>query len=136
MRIALYLAAIVALAAAPSAVQAGGDKSTSTSDKDKDKATTLSGCLSTTGDSNVYRLKTKDKEVEIRGTDSLKDHVGHEVKLTGQWMAGTSSSSSSSSSMSGSQTAGKETARTDGSIGRHFMVSNIEHVATTCTTTK
>jgi len=131
MRIALYLAAIVALAAAPSAVQAGGDKSTSTSDKDK--ATTLSGCLSTTGDSNVYRLKTKDKEVEIRGTDSLKDHVGHEVKLTGQWMAGTSSSSGSTS---GSQTEGKETARTDGSIGRHFMVSNIEHVATTCTTTK
>jgi len=126
MRIALYLAAMVALAAAPTTVRAeGGDKSTS--DKDKDKATTLSGCLATTGDSSLYRLKTKDKEVAIRGVDSLKDHVGHEVKLTGQWMAGTSSTS-------GSQTAGKETARTDGSIGRHFMVSNIEHVATTCTT--
>jgi hypothetical protein len=130
MRIALYVATIVALAAAPSAVRAGGgDKSTSDKDKDKDKATTLSGCLSTTGDSNVYRLKTKEKEVEVRGTDSLKEHVGHEVKLTGQWMAGTSATI-------GSPSEGKETARTDGGIGRHFMVSNIEHVATTCTTTK
>ena len=69
MRIALYLAAMVALAAAPTTVRAeGGDKSTS--DKDKDKATTLSGCLATTGDSSLYRLKTKDKEVEIRGVDS------------------------------------------------------------------
>jgi hypothetical protein len=48
------------------------------------------------------------------------------VKLNGQWMAGTSRTS-------GSPTTGKDTARTD-SAGRHFMVSNIEHVAPTCST--
>ena len=122
MRKTFLLALAAALAVAPTLAAAGGETKT----KDKDKTTTtLTGCLSQAADAGAYRLKTKAKEVDVRGLDHLKDHVGHEVKLTGTWM-------DNAPKTGAAETREKETARTGTEENRHFMVTKIEHVAATC----
>jgi len=123
----LVLASLMALALAPGFAAAGGGTDAKEKGKGKDKATTLSGCLSGTTDQGVYTLKTKAKDVEVRGSADLKEHVGHEVKLTGSWMDNAPRTGQT-------EAAGKEQARTDKGADRHLMVTNIEHVAATCTT--
>jgi hypothetical protein len=140
----LILGSILSVALAPLALAGhetpGGAKGDKAQAKGK---TTLSGCLTQGTQEGVYTLKTKAqaKEVEVRGA-ALKEHLGHEVKLTGEWMDGSHAGQSSSTSTSGSTgspagsggTAGtKETARSDKGSDRHFMVSNIEHIAAICT---
>jgi hypothetical protein len=120
------LGSILSVALAPALAVAGGEnKGDKTQDKGK---TSLTGCLSQGSQEGTYTLKTKDqaKSVEVAGLAHLKDHVGHEVKLTGEWMEGTHAGQA--------QTGTKETASSDKSAHRHFMVKDIQHIAASCST--
>jgi hypothetical protein len=47
---------------------------------------TLTGCLSGPNDEGAYLLKNSaGHSIEVGGSDDLKAHVGHEVKLSGSW---------------------------------------------------
>ena len=50
-------------------------------------AETIQGCLSGPTSEGVYLLKNAEhkKGLEVGGSDDLSKHVGHEVKLTGDW---------------------------------------------------
>ena len=126
MKIALVLTSALALAIAPDLARGKGD----TESKDKGKDNTLTGCLSksTTGTEGSYTLTTKNKEVDVRGAQ-LAEHVGHEVKLSGSWM-----NEAAHGGASATTTTDKQATRTDKGSPRHFMVSDIQHIAATCTT--
>lgn len=123
-RPAFILTSILFLAFAPGLAHAKGAEGTAEA---KQKATTLTGCLSTSDQEGGYTLKTKNRDIEIRGSEQLRDHVGHEVKLTGTWMEGRAHTGQAPADS-------KEAARTDKPAGRHFMVDNIQHIAETCKT--
>jgi len=94
---------------------------------DTGKTVTLTGCLQSTSEDGVYILKTEAKQVEVRGKSELKDHVGHQVKLSGNWADGRSASSGKEKTSS----AGKEKTGSQ-EQGRHLAVTNIEHIAASC----
>src|ERR1051325_7510557 len=48
--------------------------------------TTVTGCLSGPNSEGAFVLKpSKGRAFEVGGNDQLKSHVGHTVKLTGNW---------------------------------------------------
>lgn len=72
---------------------------------------TIQGCLSDGPADGWYVLAVpKDdgtKDVSVEGDDSFEAHIGHEVKLTGEWMT-----------------------KDDGT--KYFHASGMEHVSTNC----
>lgn len=70
------------------------------------KEASLQGCLAAGTEPNTWKLTKGKKAYTVSGTD-LSQHVGHEVKLTGDW-----------------ETKGKS-----------FKASNVEHISDTCTAT-
>lgn len=50
----------------------------------RNQTVTVSGCLSGPNDEGAYILDTGSKKIEVRGGTDLKDHVGQQVRLTGQ----------------------------------------------------
>jgi hypothetical protein len=103
----LIVASCLLLVAVASIAQAGEK-----SDKEKmEGEKTIQGCLSDGPADGWYVLtKKKDegtKEIRVEGDDSFEAHIGHEVKLTGEWKKGE-----------------------DGS--KHFHAGGMEHVSTDC----
>lgn len=83
---------------------------------------TITGCLSGPNAEGAYTLSTKNqKQVGVsssQGVD-LKEHVGHEVKLTGSWMK-------SGAAMGTKEKAGEK-------AEQHFEATKVEHIASSCT---
>jgi hypothetical protein len=89
------------------------------------KQKTLTGCLAGPNAEGNYTLTNQSYKngIEVaagQGLD-LKEHVGHEVKLTGMWTSG------------GAATGEKEKAGEKGQ--KSFQATKAEHIASTCTTT-
>ncbi len=99
--------------------------STDTSMKGTAKESTLTGCLSGPNADNNYVLTNgrHRKGVEVTGSDELKNHVGHKVKLTGTWQKGAEASAGTEAG------GGKASAKTM----RTFNVTKIDHIADSCT---
>lgn len=96
------------------------------------KQTTVSGCLSGPNSEGAYVLKTtKGHGVEVGGNDQLKAHVGHEVKLTGNWVK-SGSEIGERENETAEANEKSETAEHHGVSERHFKVSDIQHVSDTC----
>ena|SRR5436309_15427572 len=99
--------------------------------KSSGSQTNVTGCLSGPNAEGTYVLKTaKGRGFEVGGNDELKKHVGHEVKLTGSW-------AKSGAEIGENESAEKnvekhESSEHEGVAERHFKVSNIQHVADTC----
>jgi hypothetical protein len=90
------------------------------------KEHTLTGCLSEGTSPGTYALSHGKHKTMVTGSDELKNHVGHEVKLTGMWEAGAMAE--------GSESAATETAeKKSGKEEHEFKVSNITHISDTCT---
>ena len=94
-------------------------KAKSTSDA---KTSTVSGCVSK--DPNTEGMYTLTngrykKGLEIGPTDKVKDHAGHQVKLTGMW-------EKSGAAMGDKDTKGEK-------AERHFMVNDVTMISDTCT---
>lgn len=94
------------------------------------KESTVRGCLSGPNAEGAYILKTaKGHAFEVGGDDQLKSHVGHEVKLTGTWVK---SGSEIGENESAEKNEKSESAEHHGVAERHFKVSNIQHIADSC----
>lgn len=136
-RITLHIAVVVAFALAMSAQQSGSkqDQSKSSSpaaahssEKHSAKTHTLTGCLSGPNSEGAYELTTGGQKIEVGGNDELKNHVGHEVTLTGNW--------ASSAELGEKEAAEKSEKGEKGEKGekaeRHLKVSTIKMVAEKC----
>ena len=94
------------------------------------KQTTVKGCLSGPNTEGAYVLKTaKGHAFEVGGNDQLKSHVGHKVKLTGNWVK---SGSEIGENESAEKNEKSEAGEHHGVAERHFKVSDIQHVADSC----
>jgi hypothetical protein len=109
------------------------------------KQSSISGCLSGPNQEGAYELKTKSHSVEVGGTDELKNHVGHEVKLTGSWAkSGTEIGENEAAEKheAAEKNEGMEKKEAGekgeghGGHERHFKVDKIDHVASSCPATK
>ncbi len=108
---------------APSSDQTKPAKTKKVKNTSGGKETSLSGCLSGPNAENAYVLTNgrHRKGVEVGGLDELKDHVGHQVKLTGMW------------AKSGADIGENEPAGKSEKGERHFKVTKVTHVADSCT---
>jgi len=98
------------------------DHDQSSMGKSSAKGSTLTGCLSSSPNSEgMYTLanaKSK-KGVEVGPADKVKDHAGHQVSLTGKW--------------STAAEAGETNAASSKEKGeRHFEVDSVKHISETC----
>jgi hypothetical protein len=86
--------------------------------------TTVQGCLS--GSSGSYTLTADDGATyTLTGnTTELKDHVGHEIQVTGKTSGSSASSSSSAASASGTTSAG--------GAGQTLEVASMKHISKSC----
>jgi len=126
-KILVTMFAVFALALL-SAAQTGGSDKDAQKDKTSAGGSTITGCLSGPNSEGVYTLKTAKHEVEVGGLDDLSKHVGHEVKLHGNWAKkGGDIGEKEETAGKG----GKESKEEKGE--RHFKVSSIEMVSETCT---
>jgi hypothetical protein len=112
----LYMRWVVVLAASSLAV--AGEKTDGKSGEEGQPAS-VTGCLQSTADDHIYILKTDAKEVEVRGSTTLKDHVGTRVTASGVWLEGRSDVS------------GKQKASTR-DRDRHLAAAAVRTVADTC----
>jgi hypothetical protein len=94
---------------------------------------TLTGCLSGPNEEGAYVLtNAKGRKVEVGGSDDLKAHVGHEVKLTGTWeKSGAAIGENEKNEKHESGEKGEKGEKGEGAH-RHFKVSKIDHVSDTC----
>ena len=89
------------------------------------KEHSLTGCLSEGTSPGTYVLTHGKHKTMVTGSDELKNHVGHEVKLTGAWEAG--------EMHEGSESAATEaTEKKTGKEEHEFKATNITHIADTC----
>lgn len=91
---------------------------------------TVTGCLSGPNSEGAFVLKpSKGRAFEVGGNDQLKSHVGHTVKLTGNW-------AKSGAEIGENEAAEKnekhEASEHRGVSERHFKVADIQHVSDTC----
>jgi hypothetical protein len=102
-------------------------QSQSTTDKGQ---TTVTGCLSGPNDEGAYVLKSgKGHAFEVGGNDQLKQHIGHTVKLTGDWVK---SGSEIGENESAEKNEKSEGSKHRGVEERHFKVSDIQHISDSC----
>ena len=107
------------------------DKQSTSKKAQGTKEKTLTGCIEAAKEANEYLLKTSKskKPIELISSEDLKPHVGHTVKVTGNW----SSEASEKKAMGGSA----EQAQHKGAAGeRHFKAEKVDMVSDTCTVGK
>ena len=100
------------------------------------KEHSMTGCLSGPNSEGAYMLTNGryKKGVEVGGNDELKNHVGHEVKLTGMWEKSGAALGENEAAEKG-ESAAKEKAEAKAGKERHFKVTKIDHLSDTCTAT-
>lgn len=107
-----------------------------------EKSGTLTGCLSGPNDQGAYVLKSAHGPVEVGGSDELKQHVGHQVKLSGTWASSGSQvgereeeNEKSSANAKHEEAESAERHEKGEASERHFKVSNVTMVSDTCSAT-
>lgn len=136
-RLILSILVVLALATVLSAQTPSGTSATS-----QDKPSTITGCLSGPNDAGAYVLKSDRGAVEVGGSDDLKAHVGHEVKLAGSWaQAGTAvgeraENEAAEQNKKATTTESAEHHEMGGAHERHFKVDKVTMVSETCTAEK
>jgi hypothetical protein len=129
MLLALCFACTLAMMAQDTMGGMGQSTSQTTTKKHKMKAakeSTLTGCLSEGTSPGTYMLAHGKHKTMVTGSDELKNHVGHEVKLTGMWETGAMAEGSESAA---TEQAEKKTGKEE----KEFKATNITHIADTCT---
>jgi hypothetical protein len=91
---------------------------------------TVAGCLSGPNSEGAFVLKpSKGRAFEVGGNDQLKSHAGHTVKLTGTWVK---SGAEIGENEAAEKNEKHETGEREEAAERHFKVSDIQHIADTC----
>lgn len=86
------------------------------------KTATLTGCVSKDANAEGMYMLTNGrmkKGVEIGPAEKVKDHAGHQVKLSGKWA---SAAAAGETAAAGTEKKGE----------RHFEVDSVQHIADTC----
>jgi hypothetical protein len=91
--------------------------------------TTVTGCLSGPNSEGAYVLKSGSRAFEVGGDDQLKQHVGHTVRLTGNWVK---SGAEIGENESAEKNEKNEGAEHHGVAERHFKVTDIHHISDSC----
>lgn len=126
IKVAVLLTTSAFWMCATAAAQTSQNKSTSSG-----KAVT--GCLSGPNSEGAYVLKpAKGRAFEVGGNDELKNHVGHTVKLTGNWVKSGSQIGESESAEKNEKNEKGESGEHRGVAERHFKVTDIQHISDTC----
>ena len=95
--------------------------------------TTVTGCLSGPNDEGAYVLKSSNGHAfEVGGNDQLKQHVGHTVKLSGNWVKSGAEIGENESAEKNEKSEGSEHR---GVAERHFKVTDIHHISDSCSQT-
>ena len=130
-------------AAAPSAQSSGSvaapDSSAKLpeSDKSAKEGKTLKGCIRS--DNGKFFLEEKSGKIaSIQSTDDLTAHVGHEVKVQGDWQAASASAgagaSTGSSNLPASDTGASASAnKATDHPDQTFAISKVDMVSESCT---
>ncbi len=141
MRRSVLLAALV-VGIAPALLAATDNQATKPV---KPATATITGCLSGPNDEGVFELKTTTTTVEVGGFADLKDHVGHEVKLTGTWVKtgaeigekeDLEKEAKEAKEAQAKEAKGKVPAGSKVEKERHLKVSNVQHIADNCNAMK
>ena len=93
------------------------------------KEHSLTGCLSEGTEPGTFVLTHGKHKTMLTGSDELKNHVGHEVKVTGAWEEGAMAESNESAATEANE-------KKSGKEEHELKVSNIQHISDTCTTGK
>jgi hypothetical protein len=132
-----------------------GTKSQSTaSTKTEGKEKKITGCLQSAGSSGQYTIEHKGKQITVVPSSAVSseiaNHVGHKVKLYGDWeQASASASTGSSSTMAGntgsnlpqsdqpgaaggSSTSGKADKSASDKSAKEFRADKVEMVSDSC----
>ena len=117
-----------------SATSSGSQTTTTTTTKTSSqksgaaKERTLTGCVAAGNEANEYVLTHGKKKVELVSTEDLKPHVGHTVKVTGNW----TTEAKEKQEMGGGAEKGEHKEKAG---ERHFKVDKVDMVSDTCTAT-
>jgi hypothetical protein len=87
------------------------------------KSNTITGCIEKSGDDYMIKNGRHKKGVKVTGSDDLSAHVGHTVKLTGNW----------ASASAAPTTATGETKGGGAKMARDFNETKVDMVSETCT---
>jgi hypothetical protein len=126
MKIASLFLAAIAFALTPAGAQTSA---AGANNQQSDNSATVTGCLGGQNDEGAYVLKTGSGAIEVGGANELQNHVGHKVKLTGEW------------AKSGSEIGERESSESEQHEARergqhpqeqHLKVSNIEMISSNC----
>jgi len=111
------------------------DKPTKTAGgKQPAKPATVEGCLTGPNDQNVYVLANEDHCcILLEGEPDLSAHVGHKVKLTGEWVEGPEQIRGRENIAGKKVREGKKVEKEPEPEQRFFKVAKVEHLADTCT---
>ena len=96
---------------------------------------TVTGCLSGPNSEGAFILKpSKGRAFEVGGNDQLKSHVGHMVKVTGTWAkSGAEIGENEANEKVERHETGEKNENAHRDIAeKHFNVSDIQHVADSC----
>jgi hypothetical protein len=131
-KLLLIVAIVLSLSfAAFAQADSAAPKKSKTKAADENKTSQLTGCITGPNAEGAYMLTNgrHRKGVEVGGTDDLKNHVGHQVKLNGTWSdakaIGVTEQAEKTAGNSGSNTAAM----------RKFKVEKITMVSDTCPAT-
>src|SRR6266404_183824 len=117
-----------------SATSSGSQTTTTTTTKSSSqksgaaKERTLTGCVAAGDEANEYVLTHGKKKVELVSTEDLKPHVGHTVKVTGNW----TTEAKEKQEMGGGAEKGEHKEKAG---ERHFKVDKVDMVSDNCTAT-
>jgi hypothetical protein len=131
MRKILVLSSIALLYASLGWAQdSSAQSSTSTASSSSANSGTIQGCLNGSGGNYTLTQDSTGTVFKLVGNaDVLKEHVGHEVAVTGQ-MAGDTSSSTSAPDQQASPSSGS--ADTNGSGASTLQVSDVKMISRHC----
>jgi hypothetical protein len=98
------------------------------------KAATVEGCLTGPNEQNVYVLANEKRCcILLEGEPDLSAHVGHRVKLTGEWAEGPEELRGRENIAGKKVREGKKVKDEPEPQERFFKVARLEHLADTCT---
>ena len=111
--------------------------STSAQQKDSSSSNqkTVTGCLSGPNSEGAFILKpSKGRAFEVGGNDQLKSHVGHTVKVRGTWAkSGAEVGENEANEKVERHETGEKNENAHRDVAeKHFKVSDIQHVADSC----
>ncbi len=100
--------------------------------------TTLTGCLSGPNGEGNFVLQTSSGNLELTGSSDLKNHVGHQIKVTGKSVSEAQEEKNEAGENKAEEQrenpAQEQKEKREEANEKHLKVSKIQIISDTCTT--